>query len=240
MTRAHRFEILNAEQHRNLRVIAETGAEFGDAVMHVTTYAMEFRDMQTCYPVLFTKEQETGAFHACGLLGFEPGRNVFLEADGWRAHYIPSFIRRQPFLIARREKGMVVSIDRASARVSETAGEALFDASGEPTEYLSASVRLLEKIHQGLEHDRQFIEAMVRHDLLQGLSAEFTFQDGSRCALDGYYCVNEDSLGRLSGDLLETLNRAGFLQPIHMAVASLSRFRDMIDRRNAQALADRS
>ena len=64
--------------------------------------------------------------------------------------------------------------------------------------------------------------------------AEVAFNDGSKQTLQGFYCIAEERLYQLKGDVLESLNQAGYLQPVFMAVASLSRIRDLIERRNRQ------
>ena len=58
------------------------------------------------------------------------------------------------------------------------------------------------------------------------------FNDGSKQTVQGFYCIAEERLYQLPGDALESLNKAGYLQPVFMAVASLSRMRDIIERRN--------
>ncbi len=50
--------------------------------------------------------------------------------------------------------------------------------------------------------------------------------------MQGFYCIAEERLYKLKGDVLESLNEAGYLQPVFMAVASLSRIREIIERRN--------
>ena len=59
-----RHEILNQDKHRRLRIRTGCSAALGDAVMSVMTYPMEFRDIQGCYPILFTKDPNTGGFLA--------------------------------------------------------------------------------------------------------------------------------------------------------------------------------
>jgi hypothetical protein len=56
--------------------------------------------------------------------------------------------------------------------------------------------------------------------------------DGSEGRLSGYYTVHEERLAALGGQALEQLNRAGFLTPLYMVLASMSRFHDLIERRN--------
>lgn len=230
------YEILNKEDHRQLRIKTGYSAEFGDAVKYVMTYPMEFRDIQGYYPILFTKEPNTGGFFAAALLGFEADQNLFLQERGWDATYVPALIQRQPFLIATGAEGdnatPVVSLDLDHPRVGQDEGEALFDAEGEPSGFLNQKIALLEKLHHGLQHGTGFIDTLLKHQLLEQITLDLTFTDGRKISLQGFYCIAEGRLYELKGEVLESLNEAGYLQPVFMAVASLSRIRDLIERRN--------
>ena len=235
------YELLNKEKHRTLKVRTERSDTLGDSVMNVMTYPMEFRDVQSSYPILFTKDPATGAFFASAVFGFEANQNLFLNDDQWNASYIPVMVRRQPFMIATQqtpddgETRAVVSIDRSHPRVNDTHGEPLFLESGEPSEYLQASITLLDKIHKGLEHNRGFIDTLLRHDLLEPVTMDFSFNDGSRTSLEGFYTIAEEHLYTLDGNILGELNVKGYLQPIFMAIASLSRIRSMIEIKNERS-----
>ena len=230
------YEILDKEQHEQLRIKTGYGAALGDAVMYVMTYPMEFRDIQSCYPILFTKDPNTGGFFAAALLGFEKDENLFLKDDRWDAAYIPALVRRQPFLIATGKDGdkanPVVSLDRNHPRVNLDDGEALFTSDGEPSEFLNRKIVVLDRIHHGLQHGTGFIDALLKHELLEQVTLDLAFTDGNKQTLQGFYAIAEEKLYALKGDALESLNQAAYLQPIFMAVASLSRVRNMIERRN--------
>lgn len=231
-----RYEILNQEKHRQLRIRTGYGAALGDAVMYVMTYPMEFRDIQSCYPILFTKDTTTGGFFAAAVLGFEADQNLFLQGNGWDASYIPALVRRQPFLIATGGESdndtPVVSLDLDHPRVSRDEGETLFESDGEPTVFLRQKIALLDSLHRGLQHGRGFIDTLLEHELLERITLDIAFDDGSKQSLQGFYSIAEERLYQLKGDVLESLNRGGYLQPVFMAVASLSRIRDVIERRN--------
>jgi hypothetical protein len=230
------YQILNREKHRRLRVRTGYGEALGDAVMYAMTYPLEFRDIQSCYPILFTKDPNTGGFFAAAMLGLEAGQNLFLQDDRWDATYVPAMVQRQPFLIAASreggEKPPVVSLDLAHPRVSQDEGEALFDGKGEPSEFLNQKIGLLEKLHRGLQHGSGFVDALLKHQLLVQIVLDLAFADGGKKTLQGFYCIAEERLYQLKGDVLESLNQAGYLQPVFMAVASLSRVRDIVERRN--------
>ncbi len=230
------YEVLNKDKHRQLRIKTGYGAALGDAVMYVMTYPMEFRDIQSCYPILFTKDPNTGGFFAAAVMGFEADQNLFLQENGWDASYVPAAIQRQPFLIATGGEGdtatPVVSLDLDHPRVSEDDGEALFDIEGDATEFLNQKIALLDKLHRGLQHSSGFIDALLQYELLEQITLDITFNDGSKKSVQEFYSVAEERLYQLKGDVLESLNQAGYLQPVFMAVASLSRIRDIIERRN--------
>ena len=230
------YEVLNSEKHGRIRVKTGYGAALGDAVMYAMTYPLEFRDIQGCYPILFTKDPNTGGFLAVALLGLEAGQNLFLQDDGWDAGYVPALMQRQPFLITKSSetdtRPPVVSLDLDHPRVSREEGEALFDSGGEPSEFLKQKIALLDKLNKGLQHGSGFIETLLQHELLQPLTLDNAFNDGNKKTLQGFYCIAEERLYQLKGDVLESLNQAGYLQPVFMAVASLSRVRDLIERRN--------
>ena len=230
------YEVLNKEEHRQLRIKTGYGTALGDAVMYVMTYAMEFRDIQSCYPILFTKDPNTGGFLAAALMGFEADQNLFLQDDGWDASYIPAMAQRQPFLIATGGEGdnatPVVSLDLDHPRVNQDEGEALFGVEGDTTEFLNQKIALLDKLHRGLQHSSGFIDSLLQHELLEQITLDIAFNDGDKKSIQGFYSIAEERLYQLKGDVLESLNQAGYLQPVFMAVASLSRMRDIIERRN--------
>jgi hypothetical protein len=230
------YEVLNKDKHRQVRIKTGHGAALGDAVMYVMTYPVEFRDIQNCYPILFTKDSNTGGFFAAAVMGFEADQNLFLQDDGWDAAYVPALVQRQPFLIATGGEGddkpPSVSLDLDHPRVSQDDGEALFDGDGNTTEFLDQKIALLDKLHRGLQHSVGFIDALLQHELLEQITLDIAFNDGEKKSLQGFYCIAEERLYQLKGDVLESLNQAGYLQPVFMAVASLSRTRDLIERRN--------
>ncbi len=231
-----RYEVLSKDKHQQLRIRTGYGAELGDATMYAMTFALEFRDIQSCYPILFTKDTNTGRFLAAALLGFEADQNLFLNDGDWNAGYVPAVVQRQPFMIATGGKSgndsAVVSVDLDHPRVSPDGGEAVFNADGTPTEFLDEKIAILDKLHRGLQHNNGFIDTLLQHELLEPVTLDLTFVDGDKRSLQGFYCIAEEQLYQLKGEALETLNRAGYLQPAFMAVASLSRMRDVIERRN--------
>lgn len=231
--------LLNNVDHKNLKIITTRSADFGDNVMYTMTFADEFRSIQAHYPIFFHKQSDTGNFQAVAVFGFEEAENLFLNADRWDASYLPLTIERQPFLIgfqsvpAGGERQTVIHVDMDSPRISESEGEAVFLEHGGLTPYLERINSVLHTIHEGVERDSAFFDALLEFELLESFTLDVELNDGAKYRMAGFYTINEEKLGALGGEALAKLNREGHLQPIYMAIASLSNIRDLIDKRNA-------
>jgi hypothetical protein len=236
--------LLNNVDHKHLRVITARGARYGDAVMSALTFPAEFRELQAYYPIVFARNADGSTFDALALFGFQDGENLFLdEAEGrparWDAAAIPLSVERQPFLIGRGAEELSIHIDMDHPRVlggpgAATAdeGEPLFLTYGGTSEYLERIASVLRTLHDGLDAARAFSAALVELELLESFVLDIELDDGSQNRLGGFYTIHEERLLALSAEQLERLNRAGYLQAIYMALASLSQFRGLIDRKN--------
>jgi len=220
---------LNNIEHRNLRVNMSHGAEYGDDIMSALTFPAEFRNVQTYYPIVFQKDEQ-GGFQPVALFGLRQGENLFLEGSHWDAHYIPLSVQREPFLIGRSSKGEQVHIDLDHPRVGTESGQALFHEHGGATEFLDHISSILGTLHAGVQQTQAYIDALLKHGLLESFVLDVQLDEDTHNRLMGYYTIHEDRLRELDGDVLGELSKAGYLEPTYMAIASLSHMRDLIER----------
>ncbi len=233
-------QMLNNVDHKDIKVRTGYSSAYGDNLMFCMIFPFEFRSVQSCYPILFSKSATDQPLMPVALFGFESGENLFLSDAGWDAPYIPAMIRRQPFMIGFQqseanpssESQRVMSIDTDNPRVNTEEGEALFYAHGGRTEYLQNSAALLESIYEGNEHRQAFVRALENLDLLESISMDITLADGSKNQLLGFYGLNEEKVQALDGDVLGMLSRQGFLMPLFMVLASLSNMGALIQRKS--------
>ena len=236
-----RYEMLNNVQHRDLRVLTRRSAATGDAVPYVMTFPIEFRRAQAHFPIFFQKDPNTGKFFPIILLGFEKGENLFLGPDGWETPYVPMGILRGPFLIGYQEKPdheegkqAVITVNMDSPLITTSQeGARLFLEHGGTSDYLENITELLEDIQVGLEMNKEFIQALEDHDLIESVSLNITLDNGAERQLQGLYTINEERLNELDGDALAALHRDRHLQSIYMMLASHSQFNKLVDKRNA-------
>ena len=224
--------LLNNIDHKDLRIITTRSAELGDNVMYAITFPAEFRNLQAHYPIVFRKNAQA-QFEPVALLGFQERQNLFLSPQGWDATYVPLTIERLPFMIGfGADREPMMHIDLSSPRISRSEGESIFREHGGNTEFLERMNSVLLAIHQGIASVAPFVEALLERDLLESFVFDIQLNDGSQNRLAGFYTINEERLLDLNGTVLERFNRAGHLQAIYMAIASLSNFRALIERVN--------
>ena len=234
--------LLNNIDHKDLKINVHRSAELGDGVMHAPIYANEFREIQAYYPIFFYKNEgeaeQHGAYQAVALCGFEQGNNLFLNDKGWDANYIPRAQTIQPFLVgfqqgADGEKGTVVHLDMDSSRITQDGdGVSVFMEHGGNSPYLQQVAQDLDLMHQGHSMNKDFIDSLLKYNLLESFTLDIELNDGSKNRLIGYYIIHEERFYDLDAEALLDLNSKGYVQAIYMTIASLSHIRDLIERKN--------
>ena len=222
--------LLNNVHHKDLRIVTQHAARYGDDIMAAPTFPAEFRNVQAHYPIVF-RRTEQGEFAPLALFGFREKQNLFLTDAGWDAHYIPLMVERVPFLIGRGANSeQVIHVDLDSPRVSRTEGEPVFREHGGNSEYLDRVSSMLATIHQGLAATNPFVAALIENELLESFVLDIQFRDGAQHRLAGFHTIREEKLAALGAEALGKLHEKGYLQAIFMVIASLANFRDLIER----------
>lgn len=241
-----RLEVLNNVDHHDLRIRLGHGAAWGDAVNLVLVFPTEFEELQREYPILIRREED-GRWQAVAMLGFERDENLFLEVGGWAARYVPAARRLAPFKLAYPETGPgeaqaldpIVQVDVDHPRVSRSEGAPVFLPAGGQAPYLDHMIKILRAVHVGLDLGPPMFAAFERHGLIEPAKLEITLDDGSRLEVPDVFTIGREALGRLSGEALAELNRAGFLRLAFMLSASLANVTHLIDRKARARAAGR-
>jgi hypothetical protein len=224
------LQLLNNITHKDLRVITRRGAPWGDDVMSAPVTPEEFRSLQAHYPIVFQPDG-SGSFLPVALFGLKQGQNLFLTDDGWDADYLPLSMQRMPFSIGVADDELRMMVDMASPRISSNGeGEAVFLPQGGMTDYIEKANSVLRTLHEGLQAMPDFIQALVTHELLEPFVLDVQHPDGSRGQLLGHFMINEERLAALDAGTIGLLHQADYLQPIYMAIASLSNLSKLIRR----------
>jgi hypothetical protein len=232
--------LLDNVSHKNLRVRTGYRPGCGYDANVARVFPSEFCELQREYPLFFVKDSASGHFESFALLGFAEGENLYLDANGWDASYVPLTVQRQPFLVgfqAQQVDGVptqvpVVHIDLDHPSVVEAEGEPVFLPHGGLSPYLETIESILGTIHHGHEASRVLSQVLVGLELIEPVKLEIRFDDGTSASLAGLYKIDEDTLRNLSANALETLHRQNYLRDIYLMLASLQNMPRLIERKN--------
>jgi hypothetical protein len=134
--------LLDSQSHRNLRVHAQAAAQYGDNQRFVAVVVNEFHALATHYPILFSKDADTGQFYCGAMLGFDAGENLFLDDYRTLSVYRPLNLQRGPFLTS----GSDLAIDLDHPRVAASGDQELFTETGEASRYLQSIMGLMRDL----------------------------------------------------------------------------------------------
>ena len=235
------IEPLNVTQHGKMHVRTVTNLGQIGTTHAIPLTVDEFTLVQRHYPIVFSIGDTPIPM---ALMGLNEGVNVFLGEDG-RAFdpqiYIPAYIRRYPFLLARLRPDsdeLSLCFDPAAGAVGDfSEGEALFNGD-QPSEATMAILQFCEQFEAAGQRTAAFMEDLRKSDLLmdgevaiqpEGFEQPFIYR--------GFRMVDEDKLRELRGDELRKMNQNGMLPLIYAHLFSLAQMRDVFGRQMQQGKA---
>jgi hypothetical protein len=222
------------KQHR---VALPAGRSLAPAFRHLTALPLSFTEFSVAcrdYPIAFISSG--GQYIAMAVLGLENQQNLFVAQDGgWDAAvYLPAYARRHPFCMTRvtvdgREQAERVACVEKSAL--SDAGEALFDARGEPLPAWEERRKLLFEYEADLVRADEMSRELAQLQLLETFTVQARPNQGAPLAMTGLYRVAEQKLAELAPEKLKELVQKGVLARIYAHLISLSNFARLLDRR---------
>ena len=95
---------LNSETHRNLKIKPSgEGLKFSRKTNSVLLAGIEFPEACKHFPIVFAKVADQRVL-PLAILGFRDLENLFVDAGGqWKSDYVPAYIRRYPFVLAKAD-----------------------------------------------------------------------------------------------------------------------------------------
>ncbi|OUS23454.1 peptide ABC transporter permease [Thalassotalea sp. 42_200_T64] len=232
--------------HKNLRINPAKAELHGAELNLIPAVVAEFTNLAVQYPIVLTKNGDTGEFVCTAMFGFEADENLFWQNGQWRGVYLPLQIQRQPFFIgdsvddtSKNSGDFVVCIDVESPTIakvtaaSQSEYQTLFTEAGEDSQYFQHAKQCLGQLLQGEIDNNKLITALKELDLLQPLSLEITFVNEQSTRLNGLYSINQEKLAALSNEQIVMLHQKNLLQPIYTMITSLGQIYALIERKNA-------
>ena len=222
---------LNAGRHAGLSLKDPDGDLGFAAQTHaVPLVGSEFYRAACNYPILFAGSDEEPA--PVALLGLAEGDNLFVDSHGqWRnGTYVPAFIRRYPFILARGEgedEDLTVCVDEEYGGLSYEEGEPLLDTEGQQTERMQSIVQFLQEFLAESERTRQFANRLAELDLLVRRDMQVTDAEGNNFLLRDFKVIDETKLDDLPRETVMEFYSNGFLGWIHAHLVARNQLEQM-------------
>jgi len=191
------------------------------------------------YPLAFITADGGRSFSPVAVLGMAAAENLFLRDNQWdRSVYLPAYVRRYPFCMARVTLDSVEQADRLicveKAFVSEE-GERMFDEVGAALPRWQPIEKLLREYEADIERGREMCGILADYRLLEPFTLQALPKEGGATNLAGMYRVQERKLEFLNAEQQRNLIRKGLMGRIYAHLISLENFARLLDRRNLAA-----
>ena len=217
---------LAPERQGNLRVRAERDFQVAGEVNAIPLTVDEFPRAMRDYPIVIAPGDVPAPV---ALVGFERGKNDFVEDDGtWRdGAYIPAYLRRFPFALLRESEGAerhVLCADLTSTVFTEdaSAGEALFE-DGKPGAPIKRALDFCQRYMESAERTRSLMQKAAELDLVEASIVTITRGERKQ-KVEGFSVISEEKVRALDDATLAGLARQGILTLFAAHQLSLANF----------------
>lgn len=191
------------------------------------------------YPLAFTSSDGGRSFAAIAVLGMAGNENLFLNNGKWDENaYLPAYVRRYPFCMARVTLDSVEQADRLicveKSCISKDAedGERMFDDAGGPLERWRPIDKLLNEYEADLERSQEMCAILADYTLLAPFTLQAVLNEGGAMNLGGMYRVEEKKLEFLNAAQHRNLIKKGIMGRIYAHLLSLDNFARLLKRKS--------
>ena len=197
----------------------------------------EFIHTQRHYPIVFSTGDSPVPL---ALMGLNEGVNTFVDEEGRPLNpvYIPAYVRRYPYLLARADANaqeLSLCFDPTSDLIGDFPdGTPLFE-NGNPTENLNAILKFCEDFEIAAQRTGAFVKELQELDLL--IDGEVAIQPADSdkpFVYRGFQMVAEEKLRELDGEKLARIHANGVLPLVIAHLFSLSLVREIFGRQMLQ------
>jgi hypothetical protein len=197
----------------------------------------EFALAQRYYPIVFSVGENPVPL---ALMGLNENVNTFVDAEGALLQdvYVPAYIRRYPFMLARLREGtdeLSLCFDPTSEAVGEfEEGEPLF-RDGQISETTQGVLEFCEQFEQAGQRTGAFMQELIEHKLLMDGEVSIQTETAPQPYIyRGFQMISEDKLRDLRGDVARKMVQSGLLALIYAHLLSMNLMRDIFARQVAQ------
>lgn len=204
------YTAVSPERHGYLRWKRPRDFFFAKDQSMVLLVGLELSKALLRMPMAFVKYEEK--FHIVGVLGLQPGSNLFVTPDGkWCGAYMPAILKSHPFrIIDSPNGGKVLGVDEESGLVGDD-GELFFEEDGTPSQALKEVLAFQKRIENEYKLTQRACSALAAHELLEPWPISHR----------GLFRVNERALFKLEAGALAKVRDVGGLNVAYCQMISI-------------------
>jgi len=173
-------------------------------------------------------------------MGLNDGVNTFVDDEGTVTEqvYIPAYVRRYPFMLARLKPDsdeLSLCFDPTAENIGEFEdGQPLFE-NEEASEGTKQILEFCEQFEHAGQRTQAFMKELKDHDLLMDGEISITQQGSDKPFIyRGFQMINQDKLRELRGDQLRKWTESGLLPLIWAQIFSMDVMRTIFGRQLQQ------
>lgn len=225
-----RVVALSDSGHSDWKIKLQEDYGFSRTANAVLVTAVEFGRASHEYPIVFV--ESGNEVKPVAILGLKSGQNLYLNSDsGWKANYIPAYIRRYPFILAGKQAddSYTVCIDESYEGFNRKTGESLFADDGSYSPYLKKAIGFLKDYQQQGEATRLFCKNLKKLGLLTPMQADIQPVRGGKFSMEGFMVVTLEKLKSKKPLELAELVKTDQMALIYHHLESLTNFKRLTD-----------
>lgn len=204
--------LLDSRNHANLSLREDLGYGFTREANAVPINLVECPQIAHFYPIAFAKD---GLATPVAILGLRDQENLFVnKAGAWVQNiYIPSYVRRYPFILSEQNDGQQLSlcIDETKDTVTAGRSQPFFEADGGPTQLAKNAIEFCRSYHLAARQTIEFGKAIADSGLLVDRAAEINLSNGQRLSFSGFRIIDEEKFNKLPEKTLLEWRNKGWL-----------------------------
>ena len=221
---------LSSVDHADFRARPLDSAEFLVGQHAIPLTSDEFVSACRFFPIVFSAGDNPVPL---ALMGLNEGINTFVDDEGKLVNpvYVPAYIRRYPFLLAKLQPNtdeLSLCFDPTSGALGKfDEGDVLF-VDGQPSDQTKAVLEFCKNFEEAGQRTGMFMEELKKADLL--MDGEVSIQQEGHdkpYVYRGFQMVDENKLRELRGDVLRKMSQNGLLPLSYAHLFSLQIMREV-------------
>jgi hypothetical protein len=234
---------LSRSEHGGLR-IRDDLVEASAASQHLIPIVVsEFRKAAIQYPIVFSKNPETGRFAPYVLNGLGLQENLFWSGTEMDVAYVPLNVRRLPFYVGTNDDAPdtnVLCIDLDNPCLDGSRGKRIVNPDGSDSAYLKEMLSILGALVAGKAATEQFIATALSLDLLTPILLDIVLDDGTPLQVEGLYGLDEEKFRQLDEGEIAKLWKTGCLDLIYTVLIASGQIIKLIRLKNQRIALSRA